>query len=115
VAAADALLRPGAGIAKRGDQPGVLEQHRQVAREHRRAALPLGEALDFVAQVGLEGGQADVALARGHHEVAGRLLQQARNRCSMSTSYWPKPTQIPPRASPPPGWCRSTCRSGSSG
>jgi hypothetical protein len=44
----------------------------------RRAAAR--QALDFLAQVGLEGGQADAGLARRHHEVAVRLLQQGQEQ-----------------------------------
>jgi hypothetical protein len=58
----------------------MLEQHRQMAREHGRARAARRQALDFAAQIGFEAGQADVGRARHHHEVAPGLLQQRQEQ-----------------------------------
>ena len=76
VAAADA----GGPRVQRGQQPGVLEQRRQVLGEHRGAGVAGAEAVDLGRQVLLQRARSDPAAARHQREVAARLLHQRQEQ-----------------------------------
>ena len=65
---------------ERGDQPGVLEQQRQMGREDGRARTARAEAADLAAQVRLQRRQADFAAPRDGDEIAALLFQQRQEQ-----------------------------------
>lgn len=65
---------------QRGDQPGMLEQARQVRRKHRGAGIAVLEAADLGVQVGLQHRGLDAAAARHDAEIAGGLFQQRQEQ-----------------------------------
>ena len=76
VAAADA----GGMRVQRGQQPGVLEQRRQVRGEHRRAAVAGPEPAQLVLQVAAQRLNRDPAPGCHQCEVPARILQQGQEQ-----------------------------------
>ncbi|EEF24425.1 conserved hypothetical protein [Ricinus communis] len=74
--AADGRRRHG----QRSDQPRMLQQQRQMAREHRRARAPGLELADFMMQVRFQRLHAHPAFVSDHQYVAALLLQQGQEQ-----------------------------------
>ena len=64
---------------QRGNQPRMLQQHRQVRREHRRARVPVFELAQLGFQITLQGRHRHLEALTQHRQIGLRLLQQRQH------------------------------------
>ena len=62
-----------------GNQPGVLQQHWQVRREHRRARVPVLELAELGFQIPLQCRHRHLEALTQHRQIGLRLLQQRQH------------------------------------